>query len=80
LATVLPLFSNICLLRRRRHTRESGYPVRRGFSLSTGAFEYWVARSNPIKPGDDNLSKFRRHAFIVSPRVAPELCQKSFAL
>jgi hypothetical protein len=32
---------------RGRHSRESGYPVRRGFSaLSLTALEYWVVRSS----------------------------------
>jgi hypothetical protein len=29
------------LLIKSRHTRESGYPVRRGFAIDPNALEYW---------------------------------------
>jgi hypothetical protein len=47
LATVLPLSSNICLLRRRRHTpRMRGIQYAAASRMSTGASEYWIVRSS----------------------------------
>jgi hypothetical protein len=36
---------NAVASQQRRHTRESGYPVRRGFTvLSLASLEYWIIR------------------------------------
>ena len=71
-------------LKLRCHTRAGGYPVRRAFSvLSPASLEYWVTRRSLSSGGhsaDPVAGDDTRYMFAFSRRIAPELCQKFFAL
>jgi hypothetical protein len=60
-----------------RHTREGGYPVRRGLSVqSLLPLEYWVTR--PSAQLRTRRVTTTEYASAISRRAAPELCN-SFA-
>jgi hypothetical protein len=58
---------------KERHTREGGYPVRRGLSLpSLLSLEYWIVRpSAQLRTRRTMTTKYR---FAFWQRIAPEVC------